>query len=86
MGQGQVDPESWGSLIVGADPTEVDPADAGEFDVSAEGEADLGVAGAGFEPDLEIAAWVEVAGLEAELEADAGPRPRSALRSARWEA
>ena len=55
---------------MGADPTEVDPADAGESDGSAAGEVDLGVAGAGFDPDLEIAAWVEVAGLEAELEAD----------------
>jgi len=44
----------------------------GESDVSAAGEVHLGVAGAGFAPDLEIGAWVEVAGLEAELAADLG--------------
>ena len=69
-GHGSTDPGSRGSLNLGVDLTEVDPSDAGESDVSAAGEVHLGVEGAGFDPDLEIAAWVEVVGLEAELEAD----------------
>ena len=59
-----------GALIVGADPTEVDPSDAGESDVSPAGEVDLGVAGVGLAPDPETAVWVEADRLEAELEPD----------------
>ena len=69
-GQGTAHLGSRGSLNLGVDPAEVDPGDTGDLDLPREPRLILDPEGAGFDPDLEVAAWVEVVGLEAELEAD----------------